>query len=173
MTATSVHRYSTSALMPHYVRAITGTAIAGAVLLFTGFSSAMLWVAGPLCGLFLAFGAVTALRQATRIEVSSTGIRAIGPLSREILWEDLVRVDLRYYSTKRDRSDGWMQLKVGGGGGGPIRIESTIGDFGQVVRAVAREAAARGVRLSESSAANIEALAMAERKEAGPGRGNG
>lgn len=172
MISTTIHRYSLAAVLPHYVRAITGSAIAGAVLLFTGLSSAMLWIAGPLCGLFVAFGVVTALRQATRIEVSSTGIRAVGPLSREILWEDLSRVDLRYYSTKRDRSDGWMQLKVGGGSR-PIRIESTIEDFEQVVRAVAREAAARGVRLSESSAANIEALAMAERKEAGPGRGNG
>jgi len=152
-------RYPRSALIPHYGRAAAGVAVSGAVLLFAGPSSAMLWVAGPVLLLFAAFGCVTALKQATAIRLDAEGVRCIGPLVRTIRWNELQRVDLRYYSTKKDRSDGWMQLTIRGKGSS-IRIESTIEGFSDLVAAAAGAAARQGLAISEASQANMEALGL-------------
>ena len=163
----SIHGYGANALLAHYLRALTGCVIAFSVVLFAGLSSAMLWIAGPIGLLFLVFGIATALRHATKVEVSADGIRTVGPWRREILWEDLSKVDLRYYSTKKDRSDGWMQLTIRGKGP-RISIESTIDEFERVVSAVATAAAARGVVWSVASVANLKALGIVPRSaEAG------
>ena len=96
------------------------------------------------------------LRHATRVETTAQGVRAIGPCPHLILWSDLDRLRLSYYSTSRDRKSGWMQLELGAGCT-RLRLDSRIEGFETLVQRAALAAIARGVQLNDSTAANLEA----------------
>jgi len=125
-------------------------------------------VAGALAAiaaLFLVYFARTVCRQLTHFELDETGIRARGPasglLSAAIRWEDLRSLRLDYYSTRKDREGGWMQLRLGGARR-TIRIDSELEGFAGLVRAAASEARRRGIGLDEPTRSNLELLGLAE-----------
>jgi hypothetical protein len=66
---------------------------------------------------------------------------------------------LAYYSTRRDRRSGWMQLDLGAGGQ-RLRLDSRIDGFDRVVHHAAMVAAARCLELNEATAANLQALGI-------------
>src|SRR6185437_2179606 len=83
-----------------------------------------------------------------------------GLLSRRIAWAELERVKLAYYSTRRDRKSGWLQLELRGSGA-RVDLDSRIAGFDSVVRRAAEVAGARGLVLSDATLANLEALGIA------------
>jgi hypothetical protein len=156
---TTSHRYGIATLTTDYVRAVTGFALTGGPVLFADLASVMLWLMGGLATLFLAFGLRTALRQASCIELSTRGVRVVGPFGATINWEDLRGVDVRYFSTKKDRTDGWMQLTLRG----PrrrIRLDSGINGFADLTRCVVQAARAYRVPIDPASRANLGALGV-------------
>jgi hypothetical protein len=155
----SRHRYRWRGLAPDYARAGIGGLFTVGPLLFTRPASVMLWLLIISAAMFLVFGLQTALRQATVLELTASGICARGPLGAAIKWEELRDVDVRYYSTRRDRSHGWMQVTLRGNSR-RVRFDSSITDFTQVVRAAVAAAAARNVPISPSSLGNLRALGI-------------
>lgn len=153
------HRYPLRELGGDYVRAAAGLAATLGPLLFVPASPVMMWLLGGLAALFLAFGARTALRQMTVVRVDEAGITAIGPLGATIAWEELGRLALAYYSTRRDRTRGWMQLSMKGRGRS-LRLDSTIDGFRDIAAAAARAAALRGVALTPATIGNLAALGI-------------
>lgn len=143
--------------MGDYVRAGFGLALTGTPLLLTPAGSAAVWVLGPLFALFAVFGARTALRHRTVVEADDQRITAHGLWRQQLAWSVLSEVKLNYYSTKRDRSQGWMQLVLVGGRD-RVRIDSTLDGFPEVARRAYDTARARGLELSEASVANFAAL---------------
>lgn len=152
-------RYSFSSLLPHYLRAGGGFIIALAVILFASDTSVTIWIVGPIALLFLAFGCATVLKQMTVLQTSTEGLARLGPFNRSIRWQELQRFELRYYSIKRDRSDGWMQMTIRGKGRS-ISVESTIEGFSDLVAIASAAAETQGVGLSEASQTNLEALGL-------------
>src|SRR5204862_7855338 len=125
---------------------------------------ACLPVGAGACGFLGAFGAcfgVSGLRSALRhgrgVEMTDPDLRAYGLRHSTIQWAELDHMRLAYYSTRRDRRSGWMQLDLGAGGQ-RLRLDSRIEGFDQLVRHAALVAAARGLDLSEATAANLQAL---------------
>ena len=119
---------------------------------------------GGFAIIFGIFGLRTALRHNTSIEMTDTEIRANGLVAnglvtRTIAWAELDRLRLAYYSTRRDRKSGWMQLELGGGGK-RLSLDSRIAGFGEVVRRAAEAAAENHLQVSEATAANLEALGV-------------
>src|SRR5204863_155745 len=98
-------------------------------------------------------------RHGTRIEMSETGLRATGLWHQVIPWAELDRMKLAYYSTRRDRRSGWMQLELGADAA-RLRLDSRIEGFDAVVRRAAVAAASRGIALSEATVANLDALGV-------------
>ena len=94
-------------------------------------------------------------------KLDETGIRASGPLGAALRWEDLRSLRLDYYSTRRDREGGWMQLRLRDAQR-TIRIDSELEGFVELVRAVALEARRRGADLDEATRANLAVLGLAE-----------
>jgi len=154
-----IHRYSDTALLPDYLRAAAGFGIGLALLIFTEVSSVMFYIAAGLTGLFLAFSLRLLARRLTPIEIDGAGIAASPAWGggKRIDWEAIQDVAIRYFSTKRDRSDGWLQLDVRGGGR-RISADSTISDFPGLVTAVTSAARQRGIELSPTTLANLGAL---------------
>lgn len=153
------YAYPGSAMIGDYARAAAGFVAVTAVLAVASAGPVATGILSGLAALFALFGLRTGLRHATRIEATETQLSAAGPLSATIRWAELDRVRLAYYSTRRDRRDGWMQLELRGGGS-TIRIDSRIDGFGELVERSALAAAERGVELSAATAANLEALGI-------------
>lgn len=149
--------YPARALRESYWLGATGTLGAAALLLFARPAPSLRWLIGAAGLLFLVYFARTVVRQYTRIEVDSSGIGARGPLGVAIPWDDVRAAKLNYYSTRPDRSGGWMEFVIRGRGRS-IRIESTLADFAACVAEIVRELRARGLTIDETTRNNLRAL---------------
>lgn len=155
----SRHRYRGRALAADYLRAATGAGTTGGIAAFANALPVWTYLLGGLALLFLAYGVRTALRQLTTVECTETGLVAQGPRPVAIAWKDVRDVRLRYYSTRRDRSAGWLQLTVVGPRGA-IRLDSSLEGFEQVAARALRAAQARGLSLCPDTLANAKALEL-------------
>ncbi|BBK34728.1 hypothetical protein EDC65_2782 [Stella humosa] len=154
---TTHHRYPAEALWADYARAGAGlVATAGPLLLVpvADWIAAVLFV---LALLFAVFAWRTFERQRTRIAVDEAGIALGEPPRRQIAWDRVTEVRLRYYSTKRDRSGGWMHLRLEAPGGA-VRIDSTIEDFGRIAERASAMVRQRALPVDEVTRANFRAL---------------
>jgi len=152
-------RYPPQALRSAYVLAGVGMLIGFGPLLFAHPAPVLRWPLGAIGLLFLVYCARTVVRQFTRIELDASGIGARGPLGAGVGWDEVRAVRLNYYSTRPDRSGGWMEFIVQGPRRS-IRIESTLEGFVALVTETVRETGARGIALDERSRANLAALGV-------------
>lgn len=150
-------RYPTQAMMGDYVRAAFGLALTGTPLLLSPPGSAATYVLGPLALLFAVFGARTALRHRTVVGVDDLQVVTHGLWRQELKWSELIEVKLSYYSTKRDRTQGWMQLMLRGPTG-RLRFDSTLDGFPDVARRAHMTARAKGIELTEATISNFASL---------------
>jgi hypothetical protein len=151
--------YPGSAMLGDYLRAAAGLVPTAAILATVRVSVAAATVLAGAAALFLFFGIRTALRHATRVELSEAVLRAAGPLARSIAWSELDGIKLAYYSTRRDRGDGWMELELRAGRSA-LRLDSRIEGFARLVERAARAAIARGLPLDAATAANLRSLGI-------------
>ena len=162
---TSPLRYPWQSLFPDYAGGAVGIALTFGPLALVNPAEPVAWVLGAAAALFLVYFARTVCRQLTHIELDEAGIRVRGPavglLSAAIRWEELRSLRLDYYSTRRDREGGWMQLRLRDARR-TIRIDSELDRFADLVRAAVVEARRRGIDLDEPTRANLHALGLAE-----------
>lgn len=153
------YRYPARALAGDYARAGIGLLVTLGPLLFVPASPVMMVILGGLAALFLAFGARTVLRQCTVVRLDDAGIAAVGPVRAQIAWKDLEGLALAYYSTRRDRTRGWMQVTMKGRSG-RLRIDSTIDGFRDIVQTATRHAERSGLGLSPATMGNLTAMGI-------------
>jgi hypothetical protein len=156
---TAYFAYPASAMLGDYLRAGAGLVPSMLILATVSVGSVAGVVLGSFAAIFGAFGVRTALRHGTRLEVTDAGLRAVGLKRTEIDWAALDRMKLGYYSTRRDRKSGWMQLQLGAGRA-RLSIDSRLDGFDRLVRFATAAAAARDLELSEATAANLSALGI-------------
>lgn len=153
-------RYPSQTLWADYGRASAGALLCGVPLLLIEVNPwlALFLSAGVL--LFVLFLMRTALRHRTRYLLGEDTLCADGPAGGIVEWRRLDRLKLSYFSTKRDRSDGWMQLAVGSAGGRTVKIDSSLDGFHDVVERAAHAAGETGLTLSEATRANLRAMGI-------------
>jgi hypothetical protein len=161
------HTYPVSALFGDYLRAAAGLIPAFAVLAIAPVGIFETTLLGGLALLFSAFGIRTALRQFTAIEVTAAALRASGALRVNISWDELDRMRLAYYSTRRDGRNGWMQLELRSGSS-TLRVDSRIIGFSELVTASAKAAAMRSLPLDPVTSVNLQALGIERRAAVAP-----
>lgn len=162
-------RYPTGILWADYGRALAGVVLCGAPLLLVDVNPWFGLLLGVGLFLFTLYGVRTALRQKTRYTFDTDRLCAEGATRAVVEWARLDRLKLNYYSTKRDRSDGWMQLSVGSGGGRLVKIDSSLDGFHDVVERAAHAAEAADVEMSDPTRVNLRSMGImvAQRAEAG------
>lgn len=153
------HSYPASAMTGDYLRAAAGLVPTGLLFATVPIGTVPGVLLGTFAVVFGVFGLRTVLRHATRLEMTATELRTEGVLRRRIAWAELDRFKLAYYSTRRDRRSGWMQLQLGAGSA-RVNLDSRIEGFNRVVEQAAEVARARGLELSDATAANLEALGI-------------
>ena len=125
-------------------------------------------VTGVLIGfaiLFFVFGLRTAIRHDTFVEVSNGGVTLRSLWSFTVPWSELREVKLSYFSTRRDRHGGWMQLRLRGEKR-TIRLDSTLDGFDKVVAHAAREARMHEIEFGSETVQNLLALGVIDSAEA-------
>lgn len=157
----SEHRYPWPVLRADYIRAALGAAVSGGGVVLTAGNSYAVGVFAVSAGLFLLFGGRTAWRQRATYTLDEGGLTRHPPLGRptHVRWEGLRKMSMRFYSTRRDRSQGWMQLTLSGAKS-RISLDSTLTDFEAVARAAARAATKNRITLRSSTLANLEAIGI-------------
>ncbi|MFI4999414.1 MAG: hypothetical protein ACHQK9_06000 [Reyranellales bacterium] len=153
-------RYPRQTLWADYLRATTGVVLCGVPLLLLEVNRWMALVLGAGFVLFGLFFVRTALRHRTRYVLAPDTLCADGPAGTLVEWQRLDRMKLSYFSTKRDRSDGWMQLTVGSSGGRTVKVDSSLEGFYDIVERAARAAEATGLELSEATRANLRSMGL-------------
>lgn len=159
ITESSRHVYPTSAMVSDYLRTAAGLLPSGALLVAVPVGAVAATILGGFAMVFAIFGLRTALRHGTSLEMTASGLRAYGLSRRTIAWSELDRMKLAYYSTRRDRKAGWMQLELAGGGT-KLGLDSRIDGFDRLVRSAAEAAFRRGLELNDTTLANLEALGV-------------
>lgn len=152
----TTYSYPMIAVIGDYFRAATGLVIS-IVPLYLISRPLVTYLFGAMVVVFFAFGLRTLLRQKTRIEVTEEGIAVNLPSRRQLSWRDLEHLRIKYFSTRRNKLNGWMQLSLVGGGQA-IRVDSKVDGFRDILDRATRAAAANGVALDEVTAANMAAL---------------
>lgn len=153
-------RYPRQTLWADYGRASAGVLLCGAPLLLLDVNR---WLAYVLVAGFLLFALFlvrTALRHQTRYVLGPDTLCADGPAGTLVEWARLDRLKLSYFSTKRDRSDGWMQLSIGSAGGRVVKVDSSLEGFHDIVERAAHAAEAGGLELGEATRANLRAMGI-------------
>ena len=158
-TPITVLRYPQGAVIADYIRALAGMVITLVPLAVLNVGSVMVYILAGLGALFFLFGFRTVLRHLTKVEVSAGGIRIAGPVGRAIRWRDLDGLSLQYYTTRRDKLDGWMLLKIKGKGS-VVTLDSALDGFDDIVVRALHAARDNGVALEESTLANLPAMGI-------------
>jgi hypothetical protein len=160
----TVYRYPRRVIVADYLRASFGLVCTVVPLVAAAGQPIATVIFGGLVGLFAVFGARTAIRQATRIALTEAGIERLAistfGLGRvTVPWERIADVKVRYFSTRRDRERGWMQLAVRSVDS-RIAVDSTLQGFDQIAGRAARAAVANGVVLNAATLENLAALGL-------------
>ena len=154
-------RYSLSSLIGDYLRSIIGLTIM--VLLLTTIPLSP-WIAGPIIiisVLFFVFLMVTLDRHLITVRVDNN---AITVRHKKILWPELISLRLDYYTTRRDRSSGWMQLRLKGNHT-TIRLDSRLEHFHDIVTYAADAARTNNLTLNRVTTNNLIALGILSAQE--------
>lgn len=153
------HHYSKQGVVADYVRAGIGATLAGGPLFYVETGPVIRVILVLAVMLFMVYGIIAWHRQLTTIYAGEESVLAKGLLTKKIVWSELRELKLNYYSTKRDRKEGWMQLSLKGAGT-QLKILSTLSGFEEIVAQAAREAKRRGVQLSPTTLENLRLLGV-------------
>ena len=158
MTVT-VYRYTLRMLATQYIQGFLGVVLMAGPLFFATTTRTMAVILGIGAAAFIVYILHTLLRHGCVVECSDGAIAVSGPVTRNIQWTELRDLRLKYFSTRRDGRNGWMQLVLRGPHA-TIRIESTLTGFRDIVAVAVKAAHHQEIALSLSTAGNIEVLGL-------------
>lgn len=155
----STHTYPAHAIAGDYVRAVAGLCLVGLPLVTAETAAAVTAVLAASAVIFVLYGAKTVNRHFARIELCEDGIRSRGLSATEIRWCDLQRLQLSHYSTRRDRTGGWLQLLLVGDTQ-RLMIDSQLQDFPALAARAVAAAREKQIRLDPATVSNLSALGL-------------
>lgn len=171
MTAeTTRHRYPVRTVVFEYVQSAVGMAFTFGPLAATTPLPAVTGVLAALGALFFIFGVRTVIRHNTVVELSDEGVVARGLKPATVRWDELSRLKLSYFSTRRDRTGGWMQVRLKGAGR-TLRVDSTMEGFDRLVARSAEAARARNLELEPTTVQNLAWLGLFAKDDTARGSG--
>ena len=154
-------RYPPGTLVGDYLRTAFGVGVGASVLAVNPVGWALGLSVGGLTLLFAGFGARTVLRQLTRVEVRTGGLSQRALATRELAWEEVTAVRLRYYGSKRERKaeGGFYQLKLRAPGA-QLVFESSLTGFDYLVWRAGAAARANALALDTATIVNMQAFGI-------------
>ncbi|WP_439817130.1 hypothetical protein [Zavarzinia sp. CC-PAN008] len=155
----TAHSYPLTELAADYARAAGGLAVCGGLLAVAQPAPFVAWALGAGAIVFAGFGLATLNRHLAPIAWDGQGVRRGGLRPASIAWHDLAGLRLRFFSTRRDRQTGWMDLVLSAPGARIVVAEGLPG-FRDLVARAGAAARARGLDLSPATLANLGAMGL-------------
>ncbi len=152
----TTHRYSPRALNADLLRAGIGLVCCVVPLATVDFGVVVTLIFAVPAALFAIFGLRTWRNRAVTVRIDADGISTP---ATTIPWQDVTGVKLSYFSTRRDRENGWMQLKLQGRNC-TIALNSALEEFDTVCRAAFEAARSNDIEFTDASARNFAALGL-------------
>ena len=156
----SVHAYPPTAALADYLRCGAGLLFAAVPLAAIKTTPAVSAILVLILGVFSVYALRTLVSQFTRIEVDEDCIKTRGLTPKSLPWRDINDLKLSYYSTRRDGTGGWLQLKLTGNGR-RLNLDSRIGGFDIVATRAAAAATRNGAEFDFATRHNFQALGIA------------
>ncbi|MEE8333411.1 MAG: hypothetical protein V3R85_06145 [Alphaproteobacteria bacterium] len=147
-------RYPPAAIRGDFARGGAGLALSLGPLYAVPPTSAAGLVLGGLAILFAIFGMRTWARQRMAVTLDTDSLLISGFSPKKVAWGALSALEMRYYTTRKARDQGWMQVTLRSEGV-VVRLDSTLDGFPAIVRRAAAAAAANGVALSPATQENL------------------
>lgn len=160
----STHRYHRRDLNADLLRVFLGIAACVTPMFFIEAGATASYVLGVFAAFFGLFGLRTLMQARTTVTLDQTGITATGWGNTHIAWDSLDTLKLSYFSTRRDREAGWMQITLRGSGH-RIAIHSTLEGFEDICQRAFRAARDNDIEVSDATARNLAVIGLGE---AGP-----
>ena len=158
----SQHTYPISSLAASYFKASFGLLVSGSALFFLNLSVGLLIIFAILFLMFVMFSIKVVLRSFTIVRLSEEGIHVTGTLrsGRFLRWEEAEGLKISYFSTRRDRESGSMQLSFYGRGR-RITVDSSISQFNTIAEYTAAAVKEKNIAMDSITRTNLEALGIA------------
>lgn len=154
------HNYPLTSLYGDYLKSLIGIVFMGTPFYFAIGNTFMMVLLGGLTLLFVVFGIRTGIRHVTVIESDSDGVATVGPFGRRIAWSDISKLNLKYFSTRREKkAEGWMELKICDASR-CLKFESNLHGFDQIASKAANAAFQNGAEMTETTLENLTAMGV-------------
>ena len=155
----STHKYPVSSLRSDYLRACAGIVFTSLMLVGASSIPVVSLIVGSILFLFVGFGFQTWNRHLTTIRIDGDGLNVYGLRRRKIQWQQLTGAKLRFFTMKRDRNSGWMELTLLTENG-KYKIDSSIQGFNKIAQAVVHSAEANNVVIDKTSVENFNGIGI-------------
>ncbi len=160
----TVLHYEWPEVRADYWRAAAGMALTGIPLLLVRPGAILFWVLLAMFALFAVFGFRTLMRHRMEVDagpdvVTRRGGGFWGSFSRSVDLAKLRRMKLRYFSPRRDRRDGWMQLRLWDDRTA-LSVDTALAGFETVLEHAVSAAARNRLVLDPSTRANLAGLGV-------------
>lgn len=155
------HNYPSASILVDYAKAMSGLAISLLSLFLFGVSGILNIFLFCIAIIFLLFAIKTFIRNGTTVYLSEEEILVTSILLRKKLLKlhETKGLKLNYYSTRRDRERGWMQLSIYDKKQ-KISIDSSISNFESIAKKIANMAKKNEITLSNRTINNFRALGI-------------
>lgn len=156
-----IYRYPPRALAGDYLRATIGLAVGLGILFSVPPSTWILVIFGAWSALFGAFAYKTVQRHLTRVAVTDTEICNAAFATRVMAWDELRRLKLRFFGTRRQArgQGGFMQLTLKGDNTS-LTYDSALEGFDYIAWRAARALRHNGISTDPTSAGNLLSLGV-------------
>jgi hypothetical protein len=155
-----VYRWPHSAIIADYWRSGGGFAASVVFLLLMPPLSLAFVFFVALAVVFGLYLSQTVLRAHTGLALVPEGLAITGLLGdRLIRWDTLGQFALRYYTLRRDRETGWMDLKLASADA-KITLDDRVDGFRPILERAWEAARARDIGISSSTYANLTAAGL-------------
>lgn len=155
----SAHAYPRAAIVADAARAGAGLLLSAGALAVSHGPPWLTAVLAMIAGVFVLNALATARRALSAVDAGEEAVSVRGPWPARLRWDEVRRLRLAHYSTRRDGSGGWMQLTLAGRGRRLV-LDSRIGGFELLARRAALAARLRSLRLDGATIANLRALGI-------------
>ena len=156
------YRYPRRALAGDYLRSVGGVALGVFAVAAAGPGVWIVAIFGSLIAIFGYFGLRTVERQLLEVALTSEGIFTKSLRRKEIAWQDLEALKLRFFGTRREiknGSGGFMQLTLNGSRD-KMKFESSIEGFADIAWHASRALRRNNQGVDPTTAGNLLALGV-------------
>ncbi len=155
-----IWRWPRAALAGDYLRSGIGFGISLLFLLLVPLGSIASFSFLILTVIFSLYLAQTVLRAKTTLALLPEGLAVAGFFgNRVIRWDALDQFSLRYYTLRRDKAAGWMDLKLGSGRN-IVTLDDRLDGFRPILARAWEAARERDIGISSSTYANLTAAGL-------------